>query len=170
MQSQLICLVKETKKTKPKQTPNKNQQPQLCNLDQVQIFFIAKLQVVHLHPHDYWSLATLWLTDELSQSVSGYKHTCLVRQAVGLSKYHCNVNKAHGRTVFKNSKVLCGCADWAMSLNTTLVLFTCLSGWSYLSHGNRLLAPVGESLKLVPFSVCNAYVAQNEMQSKRCLC
>ena len=71
--------------------------------------------------------------------MSARVQTYLLRQAGGLSKYYCSVNKAGGRVVFENNgKALWGCADRTASLNSRgVVYFTCLSGRSYLAPGER---------------------------------
>ena len=78
-----------------------------------------------------WSLTTLWLIDELSQSVPAYKHAS--------SQSKKSVSKACGHVVFENNrKALWGCADQNTTLNSWgVVYFTCLSGWSYLSPSKR---------------------------------
>ena len=59
----------------------------------------------------YWPFATLWLTDELKQSVPAHKHG-----SVGSKQ---SVNKASGRVVFgNNGKALWGCADRTVSSNS----------------------------------------------------
>ena len=46
-----------------------------------------------------WPLATCWLTDDF-QPISACVQTHLLRQARGLSKNHCNINKAGARAIF----------------------------------------------------------------------
>ena len=71
-----------------------------------------------------WPLATLWLTDEHSQSVLVYKNISLERPQ--LAMYCCSVNKACSHVVFENnSKTLRGWADRTVN-QTQVVLFTSL--------------------------------------------
>ena len=55
--------------------------------------------------------------------MSARQQTHLLRQAVGISKYHRSVNKARGRAVFEdNNEALWGCAERDVSLNSELEL------------------------------------------------
>lgn len=67
-----------------------------------------------------WPLATYW---QMSASVQTY----LLGEDFGLSKYHCNVNKAHACAVFKKKIKPLWCVQFKAQGQIHIVYSTCLT-------------------------------------------